>query len=314
MVEENSHLHEFDDADGLTPQQLAGMRWQAIEAFNGIVGLSPMARRLGIKLISCMDAKTRRCYPGEARIAAELGVHLSAVKKAKAELKDAGLISWFNPGGPRHLSHYSFNWAALLRYSIEAKQRGDEEVSKSIIQRRKGTRRGTIEPHPNSTPQGTNATSRQRHVERSHSTRNEFHSTQIGSQGTLQGTPIVPVGVPDTTQDITLKDITHLNTPSEADAGPRRDEVFGSPFEDIDAPQQTEPRRALERVKPQPPKFHCFFPALVEVLAKDNPKLMVAISKLNFEQQREASKLLATKGSLEALTHIEEQSSRGAAA
>ena len=96
MVEENSHLHEFDDADGLTPQQLAGMRWQAIEAFNGIVGLSPMARRLGIKLISCMDAKTRRCYPGEARIAAELGVHLSAVKKAKAELKDAGLISWFS--------------------------------------------------------------------------------------------------------------------------------------------------------------------------------------------------------------------------
>jgi len=128
MAEDHTRHHEFDYPDGLTPQQLAAMRWQAIEAFNGVMGISPMARGLGVKLIACMDAKTRQCYPGEARIAAELGVHVSAVKKAKAELKDAQLIDWSNPGGPRHLSHYEFKWVALLKCAAVAKQTGDAAV------------------------------------------------------------------------------------------------------------------------------------------------------------------------------------------
>ena len=215
LAEDHSLHHEFEDPEGLTPQQLAAIRWQAIEAFNGVLGVSPMARRLGVKLISCMDAKTRQCYPGEARIAAELGVHLSAVKKAKAELKDAELITWSNPGGPRHLSHYSFNWAALMRYAGMAKQRGDKAVSTSIEKRRQGTRTGTNGKQFNSTRTGTNETD----FGNSKVPKTEVHSTQISSQGTHTGTAIVPTRVPDTTQDITLKDITHLNTPSQATGG-----------------------------------------------------------------------------------------------
>ena len=170
MAEDHSLHHEIDDLEGLKPQEIASMRWQAVEGLICLPGLSSTARRVCILLITTMDNKTRRSFRGERRIAAELGVHLSAVKKAKAELKDAELITWFNPGGPRHLSHYNFNWEALTRHSREAKERGDAIVAETISQRRQGTRTGTNQHRANSTPQGTY----QRDVQRSHGTQNEF--------------------------------------------------------------------------------------------------------------------------------------------
>lgn len=125
MAEDHSLHHEIDDLDGLKPQEIASMRWQAIEAFNRIPGLSPAARRVGIELICTMDAKTRACFPGELRLAGMLNMWPSAIKKGKAELRDAGLLTWDNPGGPRHQSHYKFNWEALTRLSQEAKARGE---------------------------------------------------------------------------------------------------------------------------------------------------------------------------------------------
>ena len=59
---------------------------------------------------------------------------------------------------------------------------------------------------------------------------------------------------------------------------------------------------------------HCFFPALVNVLGKDNPKVTVAVLRLAFHEQQEASRLLATKGSAEALAYIEEHDPKGMAA
>jgi hypothetical protein len=85
---------------GEEAREAASMRWKAIEGFNTAPDLSPVARRLGIALVCSMDSKSRACFPSEIRLAALLDVHPSAVKKAKAELKKAGLTNWHNPGGP----------------------------------------------------------------------------------------------------------------------------------------------------------------------------------------------------------------------
>lgn len=94
-------------------KNIAAMRWRAIEGFNYHCDLTPAARRVGISLISQMDVRTLACFPSEGRLAVFLGISLRAVKQAKAELKAKGLLTWTNPGGPRHKSRYEFNWAAL---------------------------------------------------------------------------------------------------------------------------------------------------------------------------------------------------------
>jgi len=345
---DHAHHHEFEDPEGMTPQQLAGMRWQAVEAFNTCAGLSPTARRLGIKLIACMDAKTRQCFPGEARVAVELGVHLSAIKKAKVELRSANLITWFNPGGPRHLSHYTFNWAALLRLSSEAKVRGDAEVAFNIANRRQGTHAGTngaevkgaragtmedaddaLSPCSQGTHVGTLETDESsgdagqgahtgtkdtaigtlmgtmdtligahtgtlepvtRDVTSFQSTQIDAQGTQMELQGTRAGTAIVPVRVPDITQDITQKDITQHNTPSQA----------------IGSRSQAAPRKPLT--------VPIYYPQLVTSLSAEYPAIADAVGRLTFEDQGQAAKLLATKGSERALTFIQQHTLEGQAA
>src|SRR4051794_9645330 len=88
---------------GPEAREAAAQRWKAIEAFNCVPGLTPVARRVGIALICFMDSRTRDCFPAAITIAGRLGVSERAVKKAKDELRDAGLITWSNPGGPRHV-------------------------------------------------------------------------------------------------------------------------------------------------------------------------------------------------------------------
>ncbi len=230
------------DADDFSPKEIATMRWQAIEGFNSAPGLSPMARRLGIALICAMDAKTRNCFPGEVRLATELGVHLSAIKKAKAELRDAKLITWFNPGGPRHLSRYIFGWAALLRLAKEAGERANLIVRKGLSGRRKGTLQGTNGAASNSTRTGTN----EPHSRPAQGTRTRSQGTQIEAQGTLQGTPIVPPRVPDITHDITQLDITQQEHDEVGGAPSRRASAPDAPLAERRSPQ-AEAEGALEK-------------------------------------------------------------------
>jgi hypothetical protein len=307
LTDRNDHFHELDNPDGLNPRELAAMRWQAIEAFNGVPGLSPMARRLGVKLISCMDAKTRRCYPGEARIAAELGVHLSAVKKAKVELRKAYLINWFNPAGPRHLSHYEFNWAALLKHSAQAKQRGDAEVSKNIANRRQGTHTGTNGKSFNSTHTGTLKDADAIRSDSAHSTQYDIQSTQINIQGTRTGSSIVPTRAPDITQDVSYKDTSHLITPWQATGGPGGGGFVDRPFVSQSVRQEarlTSPSYALPRKPVNVPGYH---DQLVKALSKDNPRVAAAVSGLDSVEQQHAARLLATKGGEAALAYIRER-------
>jgi hypothetical protein len=124
-IAEVSHDRRGLHRRGDEAREAAAQRWKAIEAFNCVPGLTPVARRVGIALICFMDSRTRDCFPAAITIAGRLGVSERAVKKAKDELRNAGLIDWSNPGGPRHVSRYGFNWAKLERLQQEAKDAGE---------------------------------------------------------------------------------------------------------------------------------------------------------------------------------------------
>jgi len=302
MAEDHSLHHEFEDPEGLKPQELAAMRWQAIEAFNRIPGLSPAARRVGIELICTMDAKTRACFPGELRLAGMLNMWPSAIKKGKADLRAAGLLSWDNPGGPRHQSHYTFNWVALTRLSQEAKARGELATE---------TRK--FEP--------VNAPLQQPHLRtmesknlNSKDLKTEIQRPQIEAQQPHQRTSNNLTRGPELSQLTTqLRTAQHI-TPSQATGGLGDAEDLVKPLVSQSATQQPEPRRAVEGRKKEPPKPLVFFPQLVEVLGKDNPMVTVAISRLGWDQQKAADLLLATKGNEAALTYIREHDPKGIAA
>jgi hypothetical protein len=114
---------DLDVDGGEEAKEPAAMRWQAVEGFNCAPGLTPSACRVGIALISIMDARTRACFPSEQWLAASLNLSERCIVKAKQELRRAGLIDWTIRGGERHKSRYGFNWAALERLSEEAKAR-----------------------------------------------------------------------------------------------------------------------------------------------------------------------------------------------
>lgn len=290
------------------------MRWQAIEAFNRIPGLSPAARRVGIELICTMDAKTRACFPGELRLSGMLNMWPSAIKKGKADLKAAGLLTWSNPAGPRHQSHYKFNWDALTRLSQEAKSRGElatesrkfEPVNASLQQ-----------PHQRTmdrAPHQPQARTLETENPNSKDLKSQIQRPQNEPQQPHQRTSNNLTRGPELSHLTTHLDTAQHITPSQADGGLGSAKDLDRPFVSQSAPQQTEPRRALEGRKKEPPKPLVFFPQLVEVLGKDDPKVTVAISRLGWDQQKAADLLLATKGNEAALTYIREHDPKGMAA
>ena len=123
--------------DTLSPRQKSQLRWQAVEGFNAIHGLIPMARRLGIALIATMDSRSGQCFPSELFLATKLDVHLVSIKKAKVQLRELGLINWTKPGGPRHVSHYIFNWEVLCQCAVAANINAKKAVHESRLSRYK---------------------------------------------------------------------------------------------------------------------------------------------------------------------------------
>src|SRR5262245_51928081 len=184
---------------GEEARDAASMRWKAIEGFNTAPGLSPAARRLGIALICAMDSRSRACFPSEIRLAALCDMHVSAIKKAKAELQKARLIDWYNPGGPRHQSHYGFEWPALEQHSARAKERADQAVALRAYKPEnkrtrsfKGTHTDTFE-QPIGTHRGTNGSD----VTNIQRTQSEAQGTRMARQGTRTDTAKVPTRVPE---------------------------------------------------------------------------------------------------------------------
>jgi hypothetical protein len=327
VVEDHSLHHEWEDLDEFKPQEVAAMRWQAIEAFNRIPGLSPAARRVGIELICTMDAKTRACFPGELRLAGMLNMWPSAIKKGKAELRDAGLLTWTNPGGPRHQSHYRFSWDALTRLSQEAKSRGEiatetrkfEPVDASLQQPHQRTLDSVSKQPQARTLENAKSVSKD--------LRTEIQRPQTELQQPHQRTSNNLTRGPELSHLTTHLDTAQHITPSQADGGLGSAKNLDRPFVSHSAPQQMEPKGALEEKdpiypRPPPPRPakvetgpHCFYPKLLEEFGSDL-QLSVKIQRLGFDQQTEASKLLNMKGKGRevALAFILEQSKQGAAA
>ncbi len=123
-------MTEFSPATELNNEEIkevAEWRWKAVEAFLAL-DVSPLASRLGAKLIAVMNAKTRECYPSEVRLAAELRCSSRAIQKAKAELKTTGVLDWETPIGRRGGSYYRFNFELLGKYNEIAKLEGNKAV------------------------------------------------------------------------------------------------------------------------------------------------------------------------------------------
>jgi hypothetical protein len=307
MAIKKPQLSEFVDPETITPQDMAAMRWQAVEGFNSAPKLSPMARRLGIALVCAMDAKTRQCFPSELRLSTKLGVHLVSIKKAKVELQAALLITWLKHGGPRHLSHYSFNWTALLRYSQSANKIANEVVLKSKTDRQRtsiskpfsescGSQETTIEKRRDSS-QETTISSENSNTVVAVSLPNSSHS---GVQGSHFATPIVAVGLPDITQDITQLDITQLNTPFRENDGLVFEDELNDLIEVNSTPSEIiEKKEAHEKGSgPLPPRTIqpvCFWITLTKALDSE-PQILQTLLHMNQSNQEHADKLRATKG------------------
>ncbi len=277
---------------GEEAREAASMRWKGTEGFNTAPGLSPAARRLGICLITSMDSKSRACFPSEMRLAALCDMHPSAIKKAKTELKKAGLIDWYNPGGPRHLSHYSLNWTALEQHSAEAKTRADRAVAVRAY-KPKNKRTRSFKATQNNTPKptigahtGTNGVG----ATKSQSTNNVAQGTDTARQGTRTNPPKVPVSAPELSQEPPTITAQHHHAVSQAKA---------AVCEGDQAPHGAGVGKSREAASPSPVKVRqrppCPFPAL-EAAFSDQPDVLTVLSQQSFERLQEAAVVLVKGG------------------
>ena len=102
------------------------------------------------------------------------------------------------------------------------------------------------------------------------------------------------MGLSDIALDIPLSDVAQHITPPQADGGLGFAKDLDRPFVSLSAPQQVEPRRALEGRKKELQKPLIFFDALVNVLGKDDPKVTVAVTRLGLANRKNSRQLSAT--------------------
>ncbi|MEO6609162.1 MAG: helix-turn-helix domain-containing protein [Aestuariivirga sp.] len=275
---------EFDPSrdDGVTARQKAQLRWQAIEAFNSIHGLSAMSRRVGMALICTMDGKTGECFPSELGLATRLGVHLVSIKKAKAQLRELGLINWTNPGGPRHVSHYVFNWAVLYRCAAATNKHAKEVVRESRLARHKSNTEAMNERWGlNNAPRAVG--------EGDHSmvVKTPATGSQISSQGSLEASSMVAPRLPDITHGT-----AHINKLTHAEHAKSRADLLtlGSV---LAASEWARPRRS--DATELSPTLPCHFPVL-RTCFKHEAEILVLIATLGFDAQDEVARILSQQG------------------
>lgn len=102
----------------LTARQKA----QAAEALIRHPDLTPAARRVGLELLNYADRRTGISWPSEARMAEALGVDPRTVRRGKADLRAAGLLTWQQRG--RHKTPvYRLAWDRLVELAAAIKAR-----------------------------------------------------------------------------------------------------------------------------------------------------------------------------------------------
>lgn len=123
----------------LTSRQKA----QAAEALIRHPDLSPAARRVGLELLNFADRRSGTSWPSEARMAEALGVDARTVRRGKAALRAAGLLSW-KRRGPHKTPIYKLAWERLVQLAAAIKSR----VSRACQAARKARQDVRVEAAP----------------------------------------------------------------------------------------------------------------------------------------------------------------------
>lgn len=84
--------------------------------------LTPAARRVGLELLNHADRRTGVSWPSEARMAEALGVDPRTIRRGKAVLRAAGLLTWEQRGHHR-TPIYRLLWDRLVQLATAIKQR-----------------------------------------------------------------------------------------------------------------------------------------------------------------------------------------------
>lgn len=100
----------------------ARQKAQAAEALIRLADLSPAARRVGLELLNHADRRTGVSWPSEARMAEALGVDPRTIRRGKADLRAAGLLTWEQRGHHR-TPIYRLLWDRLVQLAASIKVR-----------------------------------------------------------------------------------------------------------------------------------------------------------------------------------------------
>jgi len=100
----------------------ARQKAQAAEALIRHPDLTPAARRVGLELLNAADRKSGVSWPSEARMAEALGVDPRTIRRGKADLRAAGLLTWEQRGHHR-TPIYRLLWDKLVQLAVAIKAR-----------------------------------------------------------------------------------------------------------------------------------------------------------------------------------------------
>lgn len=116
----------------ITPQQIA----IAAQALNRHSAISDTARRVAQELLSATNRETGTAWPSEEGMAKALGISDRSIRRAKAELRAHGLLTWFRRGTNRRgrTNVYMLAWDVLL--SIGARIKATLKAARAAATRR----------------------------------------------------------------------------------------------------------------------------------------------------------------------------------
>lgn len=125
----------------------ARLKAQAADALIRLPNLTPAARRVGLELLNHADRKSGVSWPSEARMAEALGVDARTIRRGKAALRAAGLLTWEQRGHHR-TPIYRLLWDRLVQLAAAIKAR----VQAACQAARKATSTAKASPPPPSPP------------------------------------------------------------------------------------------------------------------------------------------------------------------
>jgi hypothetical protein len=154
---------------------------QAAEALIRHPDLSPAARRVGLELLNHADRRTGISWPSEARMAEALGVDARTIRRGKAELRAAGLLTWQQRGYHR-TPIYRLLWDKLVQLAASIKAR---------IQTACKTARKAVADAKPSAPLPTEKPTEDSLVQSTGRTDQSEYPTQEGFKGAFEGRRLV---------------------------------------------------------------------------------------------------------------------------